>query len=280
MIKNIAYFPLQTAQNSAPVMEAFLDSCQARGIQTQENSMNSDAVVIWSALWHGRMAGNESVYQHYRSQGKPVIILEIGSLYRGTTWKVAVNNITTAGYYGHTENLDWDRPTRLGVSLAYLTSHRPHIVVAAQHRNSLQLAGIDMESWITQKILEIRQVTDRPIVVRPHPRCRLRVDQLPRDLIYETPQKIKDTYDTFDMHYDCHAVINYNSGPGIQAAISGTRPLVDVSSLAHPVSISIDKIEQPYNVDRDRWLVELCHTEYTVDELQKGKWFSRIAQVL
>lgn len=280
MIKNIAYFPLQAAQNSGPVMEAFLDSCQARGIQTQENSMNSDAAVIWSALWHGRMASNELVYQHYRSQGKPVIILEIGSLYRGTTWKVAVNNITSAGYYGHTENLDWDRPLKLGVSLAYPMSHRPHIIVAAQHRSSLQLAGVDMEAWISQKILEIQQVTDRPIVVRPHPRCRLRVDQLPTNVIYETPQKIKDTYDTFDLHYNCHAVLNYNSGPGIQAAISGTRPIVDKSSLAYPVSISISDLEQPYTVDREQWLVELCHTEYTVEEIRKGLWAKRIAFAL
>ena len=90
-------------------MGAVLDSLQARGIQTQENSMNSDAVVIWSVLWHGRMAANQQVYQHYRAQGKPVIIIEIGALYRGNTWKIAVNNITSQGYYGHLTDLDWGR---------------------------------------------------------------------------------------------------------------------------------------------------------------------------
>ncbi len=51
MINNIAYFPSQCAQNSRPVMSAVLDYLQARGIQTQENSMESDAAVIWSVLW-------------------------------------------------------------------------------------------------------------------------------------------------------------------------------------------------------------------------------------
>ena len=59
MIKNIAYFPLQCAKNSKPVMTAVLDCLQARGVQTQENSMTADAAVIWSVLWAGRMAGNQ-----------------------------------------------------------------------------------------------------------------------------------------------------------------------------------------------------------------------------
>jgi hypothetical protein len=61
------------------------------------------------------MAANEAVYRHYRSQNKPVIIIDIGAINRGTTWKVAVNNINARGYYGHLDNLDWDRPAKLGL---------------------------------------------------------------------------------------------------------------------------------------------------------------------
>ena len=82
------------------------------------------------------------------------------------------------------------------------------------------------------------------------------------------------------MHFDCHAVVNYNSGPGIQAAISGTRPIVDRSSLAYPVSVSYAELEQPYLVDRDRWLVEICHSEYTLQEIQRGIWLQRISPAL
>lgn len=280
MIKNIAYYPLQVAQNSGPVMNAVLDCLQARGIQTQENSMTADAAVIWSALWHGRMANNEMVYRHYRAQGKPVIIIEVGALYRGRTWKISVNNITASGYYGHQENLDWDRPRKLGISLAFQTHHRPYIVIAAQHRRSLQLEGVDMEDWISRKIKEIRSVTDMPIHVRPHPRCRLNLNLLPTNVEYEIPHRLANTYDSFDMHFDCHAVVNYNSGPGIQAAISGTRPMVDKTSLAYPVSVNIQDIENPYNVDRDQWLTEVCHTEYTLEEITQGLWLKRIASVL
>ena len=82
------------------------------------------------------------------------------------------------------------------------------------------------------------------------------------------------------MHFDCHAVVNYNSGPGIQAAIAGVRPVVDMTSLAYPVGVGFADIEQPYETDRDLWLRQICHTEYTVEELQRGTWLTRIAPAL
>jgi len=263
--------------NSKPVMSAFLDCCQAAGIQTQENSWTADAAVIWSVLWHGRMRPNQAVYEHYRSQGRPVIIIEVGALYRGETWKVAVNHITSAGYYGHQENLDSGRPAKLRISLANQLSARPEIVIAAQHQRSLQVAGIgSMEEWILTQIQLLRNSTDRPIRIRAHPRSPLRMPYLPENTTIEVARPVPNTYDVFDMHFNCHAVVNLNSGPGIQAAISGCRPIVDQSSLASPVAVGYADIEQPYEIDRETWLIKICHTEYTVQELREGLWLKRI----
>jgi hypothetical protein len=245
-----------------------------------ENSTDADAVIVWSVLWSGRMAANKQVYEHYRTQGKSVIIVDVGALYRGETWKIAVNHINGLGYYGHTENLDMDRPRKLGISLAINLSRNPAILIAAQHRHSLQLANQNHEMWIMEQIEAIRQVSDRPIVIRPHPRSSLQIGTLTKNITIEKPQKIANTYDSFDMHFDYHAVVNYCSGPGIQAAISGTRPIVGTYSLAAPVSVAIADLDQQYNTDRDQWLVEICHTEYTLDELRKGTWLKRIEPAL
>ena len=276
----MAYFPLQCAKNSSPVISAMLTSLRQAGVSTQENSWDADAAIIWSVLWAGRMAANQAVWSHYRSLGRPVIVIDVGALYRGETWKIALNSITADGYYGHTENLDWDRPRKLGISLAINLTCNPRIVIAAQHARSLQVAGlVSMEGWVIQQVEQLRTVTDRPIVVRPHPRSPLDsagLVHLPPDVIIEHPLKIVNTYDSHNLAFDCHAMVNHNSGPGIQAAIAGTRPIVDVSSLAHPVSITHADIDRPYDQDRDQWLVELCHTEYTVQEIQQGLWLRRL----
>lgn len=275
MIQTLSYFPGQTARNSGPVMAALLDAAKSHGMTLAENSWDADAVVIWSVLWAGRMAGNQAVYDHYKSLGRKIIVVDVGALYRGETWKIAINNITADGYYGHQENLDWDRPRKLGISLAINVSKNPRIVIAAQHARSLQVANlISVENWICCIVEQLQQVTDRPVVVRPHPRSALA--SLPTHIEIEHPQRLLNTYDSYNLAFDCHAMINYNSGPGIQAALAGTRPIVDQSSLAHPVSIDFKDIELPYTVDRDQWLTEICHTEYTLDEIRKGLWIQRL----
>jgi hypothetical protein len=281
VIKNIAYFPLQAAKNSGPVMTAMLESSQRAGIKLMENSLAADAAIIWSVLWSGRMASNREVYQHYRTQNKPVIVIDVGSLHRGVTWKVAINNITADGYYGHTENIDWDRPRRLGIHLGQVKLSGSHVIIAAQNSSSLQTQSvISMEQWVMHQITKVRSCSDREIRVRPHPRSPLRLPRLPAGVMVESPRPVPNTYDSFDMRFDCHAMINLNSGPGIQAAVHGVRPIVHSSSLAYPVSVSIRDIERPYDIDRDRWLVEICHTEYTVEEIREGLWLKRLSDRL
>lgn len=276
MIKSVAYFPSQCALNSAPVLQALLAGLQTQGIQCEQNSCDSDAAVIWSALWHGRMAPNRQIYEKYRAQGKPVIIVDVGALDRGVTWKIALNHINRLGYYGHTENLDLDRPARLGIKLSNNSGSNPAILIAAQHRFSLQLADQNHEQWIVEQVEAIRKVSDRPIVVRPHPRNPIEVNRLGNSVQVQRPQKLANTYDSFDMNFDWHAVVNYCSGPGIQAAIAGARPVVTACSLAFPVSVAINNIEQPYVLDREQWLIEICHTEYTVEEIKQGLWIHRL----
>lgn len=281
MIKNIAYFPSHCARNAGPVMDAFLDSCRAGGIIPQENSWTSDAVVIWSVLWHGRMMANREVYDRYRAQSRPVIVIDIGALYRGTTWKIAVDNVNALGYYGHGRNLDWDRPKKLGISLGYTWPGSPAVLIAAQHGASLQVKDLEsIESWIVQQISLVRSHTDRPIIIRPHPRYRLDLSDLGPGVSIELPAKITDTYDNFNLRFDYQALINYNSGPGIQAGIEGCPVIVDQTSLAYPISIGYEELEQRPQRDRDHWLVEICHTEYTLQEIKQGLWLKRLADRL
>lgn len=260
MTKTVAYFPLQCALNSGPIMSAVMSSLQAQGFELKPNSYDADIAVIWSVLWNGRMAANQNVYDYYRSLGRPVVCIEVGALHRGITWKIALNNVNARGYYGHQQHLDPDRPRKLGIALQTSSCNHGRVLVAGQHNRSLQLEGVDQEAWYLKQIENI----DKQIVIRPHPRCLLDRHRFPKHVIWEQPKKLSNTYDSFDMHWDFDAVINYNSGPGIQAVIAGVPVIVDQSSLAFGV------------VDRDRWLVEICHTEYTVEEIEQGTWVKRI----
>lgn len=280
MIKTVAYFPSWCAQNSKPVMESLQKSLSRAGVKILANDMQADAALIWSVLWAGRMSGNQRIYEHYKAQGRPIIIADVGTLRRGHTWKVAMDHVNALGYYGHTQDLDLDRPAKLKIDLRKQSQCNPQILIAAQHQSSLQMAGVTTETWINAVYHKLLQHTDRQIVVRPHPRSRLRMDHLPKDVILQSPTPVTGTYDAFDFDTDYHAVINYNSGPGILSALAGTRTIVDKTSLAHPVSIDIDHIEGTNDIDRSRWLIEICHTEYTLEEIDQGLWLKRLQKKL
>jgi hypothetical protein len=277
----LAYFPNLCALNSQAPMSAFLSSCQKNGIKLEENSMDADAAVIWSVTWAGRLLGNHSIYQHYKQTNRPVIILEVGSLHRGHTWKIAVDHITADGYYGHRENLDWDRPSKLKLPAPKLFRPKPSVLIVAQNSQSLQVAQLkSVDQWIADTVQQIKSHCNRQIILRPHPRSQLNLGRLSQTLMIEKPKKLLGTYDSFDIDYQHHAVINYNSGAGIQAALAGARVIVDQSSLAHDVSSSLEKIEQTHTIDRTQWTVEIAHTEYLTEEIERAQWISRLAPKL
>ncbi len=262
------------ALNSVPVFDAFSQGVKNLGHEIVDS--DEDVAVIWSVLWAGRMRNNRSVYYDCKNRGKTIIIIEVGNLKRGHTWRVSVDQINNLGIFGNDTDLDVNRPNILGVKLDALPEkRRGEILIACQHQESLQWEGMPiMRVWVEQMISKIRERTNRRIIVRPHPRSPFPF-KMP-NIIVEKPQKIPETYDDFDIFYNYHCVINHNSGPAVQAAIQGVPILCDSSSLAAPLSNSWENLENPVLPDRERWFLELCHTEWTVDEIRQGIPLARL----
>lgn len=275
-MKTLAYFPLQCANNSRPVIQAVTKACRFHGIDLRANSLDCDGVLVWSVLFAGRMLGNKSVYEYYAKSNRKIIVVDVGSLQRNQTWKVAINNINAQGWYGNHINLDPDRPRKLGIELRHTKAQHPYIMVALQHSQSLQVAGIDLVAWLEEKANSLRAYTDRPLVIRPHPRDSNLPKLIPKKYTIQSTNRVKGSYDDFDIDFRCHAVINYNSSIGSQAAIQGCRIITDETSLAYPVSIPVSSIEHTYDIDRHSWFLSLCHTEYTISEIESGLWLKRL----
>jgi hypothetical protein len=271
------------ALNSKPVFDAFAKSIIAAGhtviynepYRVMHHYDNYDVAVIWSVLWNGRMAKNKQVWDINRSLGKPVIVLEVGGIKRGTTWKVGLNGINRDAYFGPSNNND-DRHRLLGLSLKPWRTHGEFILICGQHDKSLQWQDMpSMSNWFMQTYREIRKHTDRPIVFRPHPRCRLPHIELGLKHVYrQEPTQIGGSYDDFDMGFDdVHCTISYSSNPGIHSILNGVPAFVGTSSLAYDVGNDIDflhDVEAPLMPNRQQWLNDYAHTEWTVQEITAG----------
>jgi len=262
------------ALNSAPVFEAFAKSVMDAGHDTLYNSPHGDVDVIWSVLWNGRMRNNKSIWDSAQSINKPVIVLEVGGIVRGETWKVGINGINRDAYFGSRGN-NGDRASLLGLTLKPWRKSGDYILICGQHDKSHQWQGMPaMSQWAINVMDEIRQRTDMKIVFRPHPRCPLTGIEHEFDNVFrQQPVKVDNTYDDFDLSFEkCHAVVSWTSNPGIHAVINGIPAFTSPSSLAWPVANkSFKTIVDPEMPDREQWLNDYAHTEYTVKEIASGQ---------
>ena len=249
------------ALNSKPVF----DACEVGLKRLGHTICNSGIPVIWSVLWNGRMQHNREIYHYARQHNLPILILEVGSIHRGVTWKVALNHINNTGIYP--DPVDSSRADRLGFSKKSASSSS--IIIACQHEKSLLWENMpNTASWVNETVNAVRKHTDRPIVVRLHPRCRVQISQ--PECTIEIPSQLPNTYDSFDFTTSYHCVINHSSGPAIIAGLNNTPVICSSSSLAAPISIDYSELETLPETYNPEWRNMIAHTEWTLDEISTG----------
>jgi hypothetical protein len=213
-MKKISLFKSFGALNSAPVFAAFETGLRNYGFNVVNDSMDADIAVIWSVLWHGRMAGNKAVWDHYRSLNKPVIVIEVGAVNRGVTWRIGINGIARTSLVMKSKD-DYTNTLQL---LPWRQSGE-YILICGQNDKSLLWKGMPrMGTWVSNIIEEIRSHTTMPIVFRPHPRCPVPdVESYFKNVYRQAPTHVISTYDSYDLNFNkAHAVVNWSSSPGCQ----------------------------------------------------------------
>jgi len=276
------------ALNSKPVFQAFEDGIKQLGHSISYMDMNADVAVIWSLLFNGRMALNEQVYNHYKfTLNRPIIVLEVGCLKRGTTWKMGLNGLLY-GCFGKYETTS-DRRDKLEIELKPIKEFtiKEQVLICTQHKKSQSYnehSDIPVDSWATRKIEYYKRIYPI-VVVRPHPRCPVNLGYY--NLLIRSPTKMFDVYNDVEFLNELektNLVVNFNSNPGILAAINGVPCDVHETSLAYPVSIqssavALDRKKLFVNDNvRNEWLNNLCYTEWTVEEISTGYPLSRLLE--
>lgn len=268
-MKKVSLFKSFGALNSAPVFSAFETGLQLYGFDVVDDNMDADIAVIWSVLWHGRMSGNKAVWDHFRNLNKPVIILEVGAVIRGITWRIGLNGISRTALIK--KNIDDYKNT---IPIMPWRYSGEYVLICGQNDKSLLWEGMPrMGTWVSSIIEEMRNYTNMPIVFRPHPRCPVSgIESYFKNVYRQVPNHITSTYDSYDLNFNkAHAVVSWNSSPGNLAVVNGIPVYTGFDSFAYPVAnTEFFNIENPSMPDRSAWAHEFANSEYTIDELIKG----------
>lgn len=268
-MKKVSLFKSYGALNSAPVFSAFETGLKTYGFDVVYDSIDADIAVIWSVLWHGRMRDNEAVWNHFKNLNKPVIVIEVGAIYRGVTWKIGLNGISRSSLIIKSKD-DYNNTIQL---LPWRQSG-DHILICGQNDKSLLWKDMPkMGTWVSNVIEEIRGYTKMPIVFRPHPRCPVHgIESYFKNVHRQMPNHVASTYDSYDLKFNkVHAVVNWSSSPGSLAVVNGIPVYTGIDSFAYPVAnTEFSNIENPAMPDRTSWISEFANSEYTIDELKNG----------
>jgi hypothetical protein len=227
----------------------------------------------------------KKIWDRYRSQGKPVIVLEVGGLRRNKSFKIGINGINRDADFANQE-FDDQRWPLFGHELRPWNPTGELIVICGQHDTSEQWKGMPrMSTWIEQQINEIRKYTQRPILVRPHPRNQINFNETKfKNVKIRMPKRDFRTYDDTDFKATLGrtwAVINHSSNPAMEAVIQGIPVFVSESSLCHEVgNTHLHEINKPAMPNRFTWANQLAYTEWFEDEIEQGLPWARIKKRL
>jgi len=276
----ISFWHNNVALAGQDIYKAF-ENTVAKTDQVVHEDMSADVAVIWSVLWRGRMQGNRAVYDHFRSQGKPIVIIEVGVLKRNHSWRIAVNHINNTGYYGHLDNpVIEGRHERFDFVSRPFNQQGTDIIICCQ--NEASELWCDMPStdqWLDNIIPQIKLFhPNKNIIVRPHPR-------------YPVPQSVynkyqiekcqsrgdKDDTDFLEILDNAYCVVSPTGGSAIEAIIAGVPAIVAKESLALPVARTDYATPLvPNKQDRKEWIKKLRNTEWFLDEIQDGTPWRRL----
>ena len=263
------------ALNSKPVFAAFKEGANACGDTFVDNEKEADAVVIWSVLFHGKMKHNRRLWEQAQQRNKPVIVLEVGTLHREQTWRMGINGINRSATWA---TVDQDRSRRFDITLKpWQDNSKKYITIATQHPASLQGQNMPaMETWIDQTVNNIRKHSNRPIIIRKHPRDRITnwsaVQNKHLDIRIDTPVKTGN-YDAVNFDTvlaQTHVLVNHCTTPAVDAVIAGVPVVVGDTSMCWDLRTEFADIEKPNKPDRTEWFRRLQMTEFYIDEIKKG----------
>lgn len=123
-----------------------------------------------------------------------------------------------------------------------------HILLCPPSNIWADLMGIDCDLFVKRTTAKLKNLTDRPIVLRN----KSAKTPLAADLI------------------DAWALVTYSSNSAVEAAIAGIPVICLGRCAASAISSKLEEIENPMLFKRENWLGVLADNQWTLNEMRDG----------
>lgn len=206
--------------------------------------------------------------QRFRGQGHEVLVMERGYLGDRFAW----TSLGWNGLNGHAQfeidDVDGSRWLRhYSLVVQPWRTDGEYVLVMGQVPADMSVQRIDFKAWARSTMARLRELTDLPVLFRPHPS---RVDTMGL-----RPQLLGDLGDALAK---AAVVVTYNSNSGVDSVLAGVPTIaLDAGSMAWPVAAHEFTMSPP-TLPREPWLHRLAWCQWTLDEIASGEAWETIGR--
>jgi len=297
----------QIVKNKIEQFESGVKRHNDRYISTKyylDKNYNTDCFVqfnIYNPYLTYNRKDKADAYKYVLSTKLPFLVCEEGAMrqlpnYKRWGWTSYKNGI---GNFNN-DNVDDYRWNKLqkdtGISFANWNSPGDNILIMGQLEKDSALiemydAGYNsFDNYIIEQIKVIRQYTDRPIVVRPHP--------VGAKTFYALEEKLNNAYKNISVSKNYNSTTTLNGGKGLEEdlnnaycvvtyssnsaveAVEKGIPIFTLSSTSSAYDIGhkdLSKIESlDYNIDISTWCNKIAYTVWNNEEIADGTMWEHL----
>jgi hypothetical protein len=277
------------------VLRYFAQGAQSQGAQVLVQSGNKvvDSKLAVILGWVGmkirgpHIQTRQDVITHQSIQGRHVMPID-SSCFKFADPTSKFLRYSLGGVFYNTNNYanqnsdhtKWQQiSNELNISCEPWRTNGNHVLVCLQRDGGWSLKGKDLNAWTRDTVNRIRSLTDRPILLRPHPKTQVDL----RDLL--CLPNVTQSQSGVTLQQDLQnawAAVFYNSSSAVAAVLAGIPVFAeDPDCVAWAVANhSINNIENPACVERQQWLYDLSAAHWTDDDSKSGAIYRQFEKYL
>ncbi len=286
-------------QQYRDVLESFAKGCGG-DITNSGNTKGYDCAVIFGSYKKERGKSAHLGKGKIIESGMPYVQLETQLIGRPIDtafhdeFRVGVNGFLWDDADWGFAHIDHDRSKKVFERNGYdpnvpWKQDGEYILVCMQKVGDASLRGADVFDWTEQTVNNLRNHTDRKIIIRPHPLYRksslhnLLKEKVLRfaDVHWQEADVRKPNFvPIVDQLKNAWCTVTYSSGTGIDAVINGIPNIAcDSGSMVYDVSSKeISEVENPYIGDKTEWTNKISHCQWSVDEFISGECWNHVSK--
>lgn len=252
----------------------------------------------------GRSSGQGNHYRYILNSKKPFIVSESNPFRKYNGW-------ARFGWWSYkwtdancnNDNVGSDRWNKFekesNITIKDWNSLGNNILIMGQKENDSSLVSLyekynNFYDWVLDIIETVRKYSDRPIIIRPHPKNegrnigRIKECILSKNIKDVTMSENRSTGgnqggESLEKDLsNAYCVITYNSLSGVEAVCEGIPTFaMENGSMVWPIAHKdLSQIENlNYNIDLQEWKNKIAYTIWNKEEVTKGECWAHLKPV-